>query len=67
MVVEAHGGEICENQIDHYRFRIVGVFRDCLSMQLDEALRIESLEQRGKRIGDKHAEKVLSLNNYHIN
>ena len=38
------------------------MFRDFLSRQLDEALSIESVEQRGKRIGDKSAEKVVSLN-----
>ena len=60
--VEVHGGEISENPRDDYKFRIVGVFRDSLSRQLDEALRIESVEQRGKRIGDKSVEKVVSLN-----
>ena len=60
--VEAHGGQVSENHRDDYKFRIVGVFRDSLSRQIDEALRIESVEKRGKRIGDKSAEKVVSLN-----
>ena len=51
-----------KTQKDDYKFRIVGVFRDSLSRQLDEALRIESVEQRGQRIGDKNLEKVMSLN-----
>ena len=57
--VEAHGGQVSENHRDDYKFRIVGVFRDSLSRQIDEALRIESVEKRGKRIGDKTAEKVV--------
>ena len=78
--MEMHGGQISENHRDDYKFRIVGVFRDSLSRQLDEALRIESIEQRGRRIGDKSGEKVASLNrkeehyqprlvrpNFHIN
>ena len=60
--VEVHGGQISDNHRDDYRFRIVGVFRDSLSRQLDEAVRIESVEQRGRRVGDKKAEKVVSLN-----
>ena len=50
-------GEISENPRDDYKFRIVGAFRDSLSRQLDEALRIESVEQRGKSL-----EKIMSLN-----
>ena len=60
--VEVHGGQISDNHRDDYRFRIVGVFRDSLSRQLDEAVRIESVEQRGRRVGDNKAEKVVSLN-----
>ena len=60
--LEMHGGEISENLRDDYKFRILGVFRDSLSRQLDEALRIESVEQRGERIGDKGVGKVESLN-----
>ena len=60
--VEVHGGQISDNHRDDYRFRIVGVFRDSLSRQLDEAVRIESVEQRGRRVGDKKAEKIVSLN-----
>ena len=41
--VEVHGGQISENHKDDLRFRIVGLSRD---KQLDEALRIESVEQR---------------------
>jgi hypothetical protein len=60
--VDVHGGQISENHRDDYKFRIVGVFRYSLPRQLDEASRIESDGKRGKRIGDKSAEKIVSLN-----
>ena len=60
--MDAHGGNISENPREDYRFRLVGVFRDCLSRQLEEAVRIDSVEQGGKRVGDRSGRKVISLN-----
>ena len=40
----------------------MGVFKDCLSRQLEEAVRIDSVEQSGRRGGDRSGRKVISLN-----
>ena len=59
---EAHGGVISENHKEDYTFRLVGQFRDCLSRQLEEAIRIDSVEQSGHRLGERNKKKVKSLN-----
>ena len=38
------------------------MFKDCLSRQLEEAVRIDSVEQSGRRVGDRSGRKVMSLN-----
>ena len=60
--LEAHSGVLSSNPRDDYQFRVVGAFRDCLSRQLDEAVRLDSVEQRGYRVGDKFRRQVVSLN-----
>ena len=60
--LDAHGGHISDNPREDYRFRLVGVFKDCLSRQLEEAVRIDSVEQSGRRVGDRSGRKVMSLN-----
>ena len=60
--VETHNGEISDNPREDFQFRVVGVFRDCLSRQLEEAVRLESIENGGLRLGDKLRRKVVSLN-----
>ena len=59
---EAHGGVISENHKEDYAFRLVGQFRDCLSRQLEEAIRIDSVEQSGRRLGERSKKEVKSLN-----
>ena len=39
-----------------------GMIRDCLSRQLEEAVRIDSLETNGERLGVRSGMKVISLN-----
>ena len=48
-----HGGVISNNIREDYTFKLQGVFQDCLSRQLDEAVRISMVESRGKVIGDR--------------
>ena len=48
-----HGGVISNNIREDYTFKRQGVFQDCLSRQLDEAVRISMVESRGKVIGDR--------------
>ena len=48
-----HGGVISQNIRQEYTFRQQGLFRDPLSRQLDEAVRISMVEGRGKVLGDR--------------
>ena len=48
-----HGGVISNNIREDYTFILQGVFQDCLSRRLDEAVRISMVESRGKVIGDR--------------
>ena len=59
---DAHSGNISDNPRDDCKFRLVGMFKDCLSRQLEEAVRIDSVEQSGRRVGDRSGRKVMSLN-----
>ena len=50
--VSHHGGVISQNIRQDYTFRQQGLFRDPLSRQLDEAVRIGMVEGHGKVLGD---------------
>ena len=51
--VEHHDGMISQNIRQDYTFRLQGTFRDCLSRQLDEAVRIDMAERYGRVLGDR--------------
>ena len=51
--VSHHGGVISQDSSADYTFRIQGVFRDPLTRQLDEAVRIGMVEGHGKVLGDR--------------
>jgi hypothetical protein len=51
--VNCHAGVISPNPADDYQFRVQGSFRDCLSRQLDEAVRIMMVENHGRVVGDR--------------
>ena len=51
--VEHHDGMISQNIRQDYTFRLQGTFRDCLSRQLDVAVRIDMAERYGRVLGDR--------------
>ena len=48
-----HDGVVSQNIRQDYTFRMQGVFGDCLSRQLDEAVRMNMVEMHGKVVGDR--------------
>ena len=48
-----HGGVLSQDIRNDYTFRLQGVFRDPLSRQLDEAVRIWMVDGHGKVLGDR--------------
>ena len=48
-----HGGVHSSEYREDFTFRLMGSFRDCLSRQTDEAVRLEMAELLGYVIGDK--------------
>ena len=48
---EAHQGIISENVSDDYSFRVAGSFKDPLSRQLDESVRIGMVTNLGRVVG----------------
>ena len=52
-VGERHGGRGSSNPEKDIQFRLMGKFRDCLSRQLDEAVRLEMIEKHGRVLGDR--------------
>ena len=51
--IEHHEGTISQNIRQDFTFRLQGIFKDCLSRQLDEAVRIGMAERHGRVLGDK--------------
>ena len=51
--VSHHQGVINQDPSSDFQFRLQGVYRDCLSRQLDEAVRIRMAEDCGRVVGDQ--------------
>ena len=51
-VVSVHDGAMTDNVMEDFQFRVQGHFRDCLSGQLDEAVRLRMAEGAGRVVGD---------------
>ena len=51
--VQCHDGVISQEIRQDFTFRLQGVFRDCLSRQLDEAVRLRMAESHGSVVGDR--------------
>ena len=49
---EHHEGRPGQDYREDFTFRLLGAFRDCLSRQTDEAVRLEMVEIYGKLPGD---------------
>ena len=48
-----HEGRPGQDYREDFTFRLLGAFRDCLSRQTDEAVRLEMVEVYGRLPGDK--------------
>ena len=51
--VSNHAGVISPDLADDYQFTVQGSFRDCLSRQLDEAVRIRMAENHRRVVRDR--------------
>ena len=51
--VEEHEGRAGDDISKDYTFRLMGIFRDCLGRQSDEAVRLEMAELLGRVVGDR--------------
>ena len=52
-LVEEHGGVPGPDHHEDFTFRLLGSFRDCLSRQVDEAVRLEMVQLLGRVLGDR--------------
>ena len=60
--VDRHMGVIGQAPGSDFRFQLEGTFRDSLSRQLEESVRIEIVHHHGQVVGDRWPGRTVLLN-----
>ena len=61
-VEEVHQGVISQDPAHDFNFQLMGSFKDPLSRQLDESVRIAMVYNYGKVVGDRWPGRTVLLN-----